>query len=395
MSINRHNRDYESEKDIVSNLRKQIFDLEQNEKNYAVLNSKFKNLQNDFNIVSESKLKQEYEYKQRLESANKELFDLRGEIESIQQTLDERVSLNKKLFQDNSTLHKLAEDRSIEIAELKHHINELRSSNEGLGIAKQNLEKQNIQLNNEVISQKEFGNKLVEDNEKLSKIVEDQESIIRALESEKRKLINKQDELGFENKSLSGKVAAREETLNQANKKLDELNRNYNQLENRYSDLDTTLERTKAELSNTKKDLSKEKSLRTDGERNIEKLEAAIREKEKENRNALVDIDAHKSQIAVLNEEKARLASEIDKFKSHIMTLTEQNQSLFEEIENYISQDEKIRQQLIGRRDQTDYLLKSSKGNLDKSLKNLDEFFNKSARVASPSRYSNTRQSKP
>lgn len=395
MSINRNNRDYESEKDIVSSLRKQIFDLEQNEKNYAVLNSKFKNLQNDFNIISESKLKQEYDYKQRLESANKELFDLRGEIESIQQTLDERVSLNKKLFQDNSTLHKLAEDRAIELAELKHHINDIRGSNDGLMLAKQNLEKQNNQLSAELMNQKEFGNKVVEDNEKLSKMVEEQESAIRSLELDKRKLINKQDELGFENKSLSGKIAAREESLNQTIKKFDELNRNYSQLENRYSDLDTTLERTKIELSNTKKELSKEKSLRSDDERNIEKLEALVREKEKENRNSQVDIDAHKSQIGVLSEEKVRLASEIDKLKSHIMTLTEQNQILSEEIESYIAQDDKFRQQLAGRRDQTDYLLKSSKGNLDKSLKNLDEFFNKSARVSSPSRYSNTRQSKP
>lgn len=398
MSINRHNREFDSEKDsLIVELRKQIFDLEQNEKSYSILNSKYKNLQNDYNIVSESKLKQEYEYKQRLESANKEIFDLKGEVESVQQTLEDRISLNKKLFQDNSALHKLAEDRALEIVELKENLFEAKGNFDALQNIRQNLDKQNYQLQSEVSNQKDCNGKLAEDNEKLSKIVDDQESIIRALETEKRKLLNKQDELNFEAKSLAGKLAVREENLNQTNKKLDELNRNYSQLENRYSDLDTAYERSKAELANTKKELIKEKGQRADGERAIEKLEASIREKEKELRNALEDIDTLKSQIDGANEEKARQVAEIEKLKYHIITLTEQNQVYADEIENYLSQDEKIKQQLYARKDKSEFLLRSSKGNIEKSLKNLDEFFNKTARVSSPSRYTNTngRQTKP
>lgn len=398
MSINRHNRDFDSEKDgLIVELRKQIFDLEQNEKSYSILNSKYKNLQNDYNIVSESKLKQEYEYKQRLESANKEIFDLKGEVESVQQTLEDRISLNKKLFQDNSSLHKLAEDRAAEISDLKENLFETKGNLDALQNIRQNLEKQNYQLASEVSNHKDCNGKLAEDNEKLSKIVDDQESIIRTLETEKRKLLNKQDELNFESKSLAGKLAVREESLGQANKKLDELNRNYTQLENRFSDLETNFERTKSELSSTKKELIKEKGLRADGERAIEKLEAAIRDKEKELRNASEDIETLRAQLDGANEEKSRQAAEIEKLKYHIMTLTEQNQTYAEEIENHLSQDEKIKQQLSVRKDKSEFLLRTSKGNIEKSLKNLDEFFNKSARVASPSRYTNTngRQTKP
>ena len=106
MSVARSfNRDYENEKDyMISSLRKQVFDLEQNEKNYNILNSKFKNLQNEYSVVCENKLKQEYEYKSRLESANKEILDVRSEIDSIQQTLDERINLNKKLYEQQESL---------------------------------------------------------------------------------------------------------------------------------------------------------------------------------------------------------------------------------------------------------------------------------------------------
>lgn len=390
-----NNREYDSEKDVlISSLRKQVFDLEQNEKNYNVLNNKYKNLQNDYTIICESKLKQEYEYKQRLESANKELSDLRGEIDSIQNTLDDRISLNKKLYQDNSALHKLSEDRAMEIGDLKNQLMEARMNIENLSAARANLEKNMSQANNEIVSQKELNDKLIDDNEKLAKIVEEQDENIRALETDKRKLNNRIDELNFENKSILGKLKSREDALNDSNKKIEEVTRSYTQLENKYSDLDAAHERTKLDLSTARKDLGKEKNVRLDCERAIDKLEGNIREKEKDIRNATIDIENLKILNSKLTDEKNRQQAEIDRLKSHIMVLTEQNQKYVEEIESTIEQDEKLRQQLAMRRDQNDNLLKNNKAVLERSLNNLDDFLNsKSTRMGSPTKYSATRYS--
>ena len=54
----------ESEKDlIISQLKAQVFELEQNEKNHNALSLKVKSLHNEVNILSEEKLRLEYEIK--------------------------------------------------------------------------------------------------------------------------------------------------------------------------------------------------------------------------------------------------------------------------------------------------------------------------------------------
>ena len=136
-----------------------------------------------------------------------------------------------------------------------------------------------------------------------------------------------------------------------------------------------------------------EKNNRSELEKVIEKLETAIREKDKDLRNTAVDLDSAKTHNNALQEDKARQAAEIEKLKQHIIVLTEQNQSYSEELENFLAQDEKLKQQLASRRDQSEFVLRSSKQNADKSVKSLDNF-NKSARVTSPSRYASTKASK-
>ena len=50
---------------LISQLKSQIFDLEQNEKNYQLLQNKYKNLSNDFSILNEEKLRLEYKKKKK------------------------------------------------------------------------------------------------------------------------------------------------------------------------------------------------------------------------------------------------------------------------------------------------------------------------------------------
>ena len=78
-----------------------------------------------------------------------------------------------------------------------------------------------------------------------------------------------------------------------------------------------------------------------------------------------------------LNEDKNNIQMENDKLRNHIMTLTNQNQKLICEIENVIDQDEKMKEQL-SRKDRIVSLLRNNKSTLEQSLKNLDDFLNRS-----------------
>src|SRR5690606_20969696 len=89
------------EKDLlISQLKSQVFEYEQNEKNFNNLQSKYRALQNEFDLVSEEKLRLEYELKQRTELLNKQIAELRNEKENLQNNLNDKLALNKKLFND-------------------------------------------------------------------------------------------------------------------------------------------------------------------------------------------------------------------------------------------------------------------------------------------------------
>ena len=96
-----------NEKDmLISNLKSKIFQLDENEKAYCDLLNKFKNLQNEFQLMNEAKMRLEYELKQKSESYNKNLDELCGQNNSLTNELNDKNSMNQKLYADNNNLMK-------------------------------------------------------------------------------------------------------------------------------------------------------------------------------------------------------------------------------------------------------------------------------------------------
>lgn len=379
---------------LIANLKKQIFDLEQNEKNYNSLSSKFKNLQTEYSAAAESKLKLEYEFKQKIEILQKEVYESREENDTLHQTLEERIYLNKKLYQDNTALHKLVEARENELEEMNNELQMIRTEFEKNLNEKESSAKNLKQLDSDLMALKEDMKKMTEDNVTLMKVVDDQESLIKGYEAEKKKLLNKIDELNFELKNSSNKLNGKEAALNESLKQLDELNQNYSNLEDQCVEVHNLNERLKLEINNMKKDINKEKTVRQECDRTIERLEGLLREKDKEIRQNLIDIENLKVIKVKQGDDKSKMQGEIDRLKSHIMTLTEVNQRYIDEIENIVENDERIRHQFSLRKEQNDSLIFSNKQTLESSLNNLEEFLNKpnKQQISSPSKYPNSRQ---
>ena len=89
---------------IINQLKTQIFDLEQNQQNYELLQTKYKSLSNDLSILNEEKIRLEYELKQKTETTNKIISDLNTEVENLKNALNEKLATNKILFNDNNNL---------------------------------------------------------------------------------------------------------------------------------------------------------------------------------------------------------------------------------------------------------------------------------------------------
>ena len=164
------------EKDmLIAQLNAHIQELEQQEKDYDLLNQKFRQLQNEYSLLKDNKLRLEYELKQRDEAFNKRICDLRGENENLQLGFNEKISVGKKLLSDNDVLGKQLDMKNAEICDLNNKINDL-SAQLNLGLNDKSCLEQKIQqLTEEKNNQKIEIDQLFEDNKKLSQIRQEQE----------------------------------------------------------------------------------------------------------------------------------------------------------------------------------------------------------------------------
>ena len=101
-----NNSDYElSDKDtLINQLKTQIFDLEQNARDYISLQTKCKKLANEANVLNEEKNRLEFELKQKTQNSEKIINELQSEKENLQNALEEKLITNKTLYNDNNNL---------------------------------------------------------------------------------------------------------------------------------------------------------------------------------------------------------------------------------------------------------------------------------------------------
>jgi len=315
------------DKDVmISQLKNQVFEFEQNEKNFSSLQAKYRGMQNDFSLVSEEKIRLEYELKQRTELLNKQIAELRNDNDNLQSNLNEKLALNKRLYNDNNNLFRTLESRNAEIEALREQLADCDDSNSILKEEKSNLEKTVINLTDVKKSNEVTINKYLNEIDSCNKICEEQDGLIKNLNDEKSDLLGRIDELNFELKNTFGKLKSKEDALSFVQRQFEDSSKNISKLEIQLRELEQNLGRTKIELNNSNNSQSKERALRIESEKNGEKLEMIIKERTNEIKRLSNDLDGSRIMIEKLNSEKGRLLGEIERYKSHIVILTEQNQ---------------------------------------------------------------------
>ena len=88
--------------------------------------SKFRKLEQEYQLLNEAKIRIEYELKQKTESNNQIISQLRNQNENIINEMNEKDSTNKRLMNDNNNLFKSIEDKKFEYETL---INQNQNSN--------------------------------------------------------------------------------------------------------------------------------------------------------------------------------------------------------------------------------------------------------------------------
>jgi chromosome segregation ATPase len=319
----------ENEKDlIISQLKAQVFELEQNEKNFNAVSHKARALQNETDLLSNEKLRLEYEIKQRSETSDKQIYDLRQNNENLQLELSEKIQVNKKLFADNNSLFRLKESLSGEINELKLQINNLIDENASLRGRGNQLEGAlNNEKNGNALLRNQNEN-LQREFEKSNRTVSDLNEILKNTQNDKNTTNIKLEESKRDNANLSAQLNRKEENLKFASKQIDDLNSTCQLLKGKLLEAERASLQQKAEFMQLSNAFNAEKGLRNSLEKSTEQLETLLNEKDKENRKMYADNSELRSQCERSNVDNKIIGNEMEKLKSHILILTEQNQTV-------------------------------------------------------------------
>ena len=107
-------QDYTSKSMKISQLKSQIIQLEENDKAYNALLQKYRQLQNEYQLINDTKIHLEYELKQKNETTNKILNELKCQNMDLTNVLNEKNTIYQKLNADNANLLHNLQDRKKE-----------------------------------------------------------------------------------------------------------------------------------------------------------------------------------------------------------------------------------------------------------------------------------------
>ena len=356
----------------ISNLKTKLFDLEQQEKDYDALRQKLEQLKKDHSILSKTKNKLEQELKQRDDSYNQRIANLRGENENLQLSYNEKLALNKKLFTENDELEKEIEARDAEIEDLKNKLRNLNNQlNQSLG-DKGDLENQVQKLKNIKNSQLNEINKLTNENKNLNNIVNDQNKRLQQAQEDIDMLNNKSNQNQMDIQNLDGKLRNLIDDINNTQNALNKNNLENRDLDDRIRNLECQCNNLKCENNNLNNNIIKEKALRGEKERQNQQITDAINDHD----NQIGDLENKYNTITSLYEQVSTdskmFQNNNDKLKQHIMLLTQQNQKLLGELEKVKDQDMRIKT-LLSRKDQSCMLLRGVQSCIEQATVSLEK----------------------
>lgn len=312
----------------LSQLNNKIFNLEQNEKCYSALESKYKTVKNELVISNESKLRLEYDLKQKTEVTNKIISELQIEKEKLQKKLTEKKLTNCSLFNDNNTLYLEIEDMRKENESLQNQLNKRKDIINELS--------NDIELNKKENSQQESLLKQRENEYKqLDEMFNEQKRDIDILIHKNKSFNEKCNACMDDNKNLNCKLKSVQDTLSFKQKAIDAYNNDLIMLKENFETLSQTLNKTQNELLTLDNALTKEQKNNNELKYTIQQLNQNIKDK-------LNEIERLKKNHNQIVNENTKGLNDIEYYKSHILLLTQLNEKLTTELESVLDNDNKI-----------------------------------------------------
>ena len=326
----------------ISQLQSKLVQLEEDDKAYNDLLQKYRQLQNEYQLINEAKLHLEYELRQKNETTNKILNDLKAQNMDLTNELNEKENIYKKLYADNTNLFRNLEERKKENENFCKIVEENENMINHITQDKAQCE-HDAMLLNETSKKNESDiqnlcNQL--ENLKLKSRTQNDELTKKNLEmNNNQKCLN---EIKNDNANLNNQINLKISSLDTIQKQLTIANQSIVEMQNELNNLEKSHSLGMNQLENIKINFKNEHEKRVQAENDNVRLEGILKDKE-DNMNKLSSINGQlKSDRDKLLVTKNKLLDDLDKYKNHIMVLTEQTEKLTDELQRIIDEDSEL-----------------------------------------------------
>jgi len=328
---------------IISQMKAEIFELRQNDRDYQDLSGQFYNLDHRYNILQEEKLRGEIEYKNRNDLTLKTIANLKTDVDTLKSNISEKNIEYQELKSENIAIKDIAEHRIVDISKLKNELGSGLDLNSKLTDEKRTLETQLSLL-------REEKRKLVNQSDNVNSDVDnllyknnELEKAVKELEYDKNRIEKHNSQLAASIDNLSIEHRTRSEHLKFTESEAMDSQKHILGLEADCKDLERTNEKSRSEALQTQKHHQKEVSKNLELTAKSSNLENVLRSKE-------IQLDDHSREIESLKnahnnalDHNFQLNSDLETIHRQIDGLQNHNGELVEELEKFSEQDEHVR----------------------------------------------------
>ena len=332
------------DQDAISQLKYQVFEKDQNKKNYQKLLNLYHELQDKIKNISEQKKNFEFAIKQiETNEKSKAIIDLKNKNDFLFNELNEKIALNKKLYNENNNLfHELeskaahnqnlqdkVQEQQLFANRLNHDKDQLRSRILSLGQIKEKQEN-DIQNLNIQINQISFDNN-------------SQENCLKTKNGQNFELMNTLNDEKNINKSLIVELRNRESNLISSQQKLTRDNDTIKLMQNDITNLTNIIKKNADDFSVTQNNLINETSVLNQVSADNQHFQSLIKDRDDHinqitNENNIIKRD--NTELNCYNDKSNRL---LISYKKHLNLLLAQNKKLSIEIQTLIGRDTELR----------------------------------------------------
>ena len=324
---------------IITNLKAELFEKQQNAKDYCALEAKVVQLQNDLKLLCEQKNCLECELCRVGEEGSKLICNLKMDNDNLKTQLDEKNSMNKKLYGDNNSLFQVLEGKTCDNQNLQDQLCHQENILQRLNTDKLNLEGTILNLS-QLRDQhmKDIQNLNVQINI-LNKNSNDLDNTLRNKNCENLQIVSEFNNEKNLNNDLVNVLKNKECALMQIQQELCMANDTLSRLEKDLSNLNFSNNKNNEEIVCFNDNLVKESTYKNQLINDNSKLNCLIND-----RNAIIQKLTNENNVLKcsntnVNSDNNCLNAKVEAYKKHILILTDQNEKLSAELEAIISRD--------------------------------------------------------